>query len=151
MCIQHFLTFIMQEWIFFSGKKSDPIWLEAWESLSFELCRCWWFVTIVAIKYFIQDDLFPLPKHQATLTTRVYCPLKHPPRLIQLEIFSAFSPSGFKENTGAPTNIWRVWKHHKTCHVCWERPRWRLPGWQRDASYILLPTLRYSTYIIVYK
>lgn len=57
---------------------------------------------------------FLCQKNKAILTS-LLSP-ETPPRLIQLEMFSAFSPSGFKENTGAPTNIWWVWKHQETCH-----------------------------------
>lgn len=113
--VKHFLAFIMQGWNFIL-KKSDgmTIWLEAWER---NLSRCWW-LTITATINISFKMIFYSAQNTRRLCDHLLSSefLKHPPWLIQLEIFSAFSQSGFKENTGAPTNIWLVWKHHQTCH-----------------------------------
>lgn len=87
-----------------------------------------------------------LCQNPTRLHWRVCCPLKHPLDWFSRKFSLHSLRLGSKKTQVHPLTSGESENTTKHVMVCWERPRWRSPGWQRDVSYILLPTVRYSTH-----
>lgn len=134
MHVKHFLAFIMQGWNFILKKSNDYMtggMGEKFISLLMVDNYCYY-------KYFIQYDFFTLPKTPEVFVT-FCCPenIWNTPLTDSVWKFSLHSPSlGSKKTQVHPPTSGESENTPKHVMVCWERPRWRFPGWQWDVTLV---------------